>query len=235
MAGSGFRVKTHVLLVEHDQANAKAIQDTLGRSGYWVEHASTVQRGLSFMRRRKFDVVLMELHPHEEEGLHIIHTLRQHPHLVIVVLANQSSLETRVAALYAGCDDFLTKPFAMSELEARIHAQLRIRRSGNEVFTFGALQLIPAHRTCLVNGDAVDLTDWEFDLLYKMAHQTNRVFSLLELFDLSYHEESAPSLNTLQVRIASIRKKLAAVGLHRVIVTVRGSGYAFYPPQGIAG
>ena len=117
----------------------------------------------------------------------------------------------------------------MVELRARLHAHLRVRRTNGESLEFGGLQLEPLERRCRVKGQDVALSAREFDLLVVLARRPGRIFSQIELSELTYGE-AEPDSNTLEVRVSSIRRKLREAGLEGAIRTVRGAGYAFREP-----
>jgi two-component system, OmpR family, response regulator QseB len=225
-------IATHrprVLVVEDDARLAQMIASELRMAGYDVHQATSGTGALEAAAYERFDAVLLDLGLPDMDGLEVARALRHDGGPAILAVTARSALEDRVEGLYAGADDYITKPFSMLELRARLHAHLRVRRTNGESLEFGSLQLEPLERRCRVKGQDVALSAREFDLLVVLARRPGRIFSQLELSELTYGE-AEPDSNTLEVRVSSIRRKLREAGLEGAIRTVRGAGYAFREP-----
>jgi DNA-binding response OmpR family regulator len=220
--------------VEDDTRLAQMIAGELRMAGYEVHQAASGTAALELAFQERFDAVLLDLGLPDMDGLEVARALRQHGGPAILAVTARGALEDRVEGLYAGADDYITKPFSMLELRARLHAHLRVRRTEDESLQFGSLRIEPGERRCSVQKDAkkrdVNLSVREFDLLLVLARRPGRIFSQLELSELTYGE-SEPDSNTLEVRVSSIRRKLREAGLDGAIRTVRGAGYAFRTPE----
>jgi DNA-binding response OmpR family regulator len=226
--------RPRILVVEDDTRLAQMIAGELRMAGYEVHQAASGTAALELAFQERFDAVLLDLGLPDMDGLEVARALRQNGGPAILALTARGALEDRVEGLYAGADDYITKPFSMLELRARLHAHLRVRRTDDESLQFGSLRIEPEERRCSVQKDAqkrdVNLSVREFDLLLVLARRPGRIFSQLELSELTYGE-SEPDSNTLEVRVSSIRRKLREAGLDGAIRTVRGAGYAFRTPE----
>ncbi len=226
--------RPRILVVEDDTRLAQMIAGELRMAGYEVHQAASGTAGLELAFQERFDAVLLDLGLPDMDGLEVARALRQNGGPAILAVTARGALEDRVEGLYAGADDYITKPFSMLELRARLHAHLRVRRTGDESLQFGSLRIDPEERRCSVQKDEqkrdVNLSVREFDLLLVLARRPGRIFSQLELSELTYGE-SEPDSNTLEVRVSSIRRKLREAGLDGAIRTVRGAGYAFRTPE----
>jgi DNA-binding response OmpR family regulator len=222
--------RPRVLVVEDDTRLAQMIAGELRMAGYEVHQAASGTAALEIAFRERFDAVLLDLGLPDMDGLEVARALRQNGGPAILAVTARGALEDRVEGLYAGADDYITKPFSMLELRARLHAHLRVRRTDDESLQFGSLRIEPLERRCSVQKRDVNLSSREFDLLLVLARRPGRIFSQLELSELTYGE-TEPDSNTLEVRVSSIRRKLREAGLEGTIRTVRGAGYAFRTPE----
>src|SRR2546430_1102043 len=162
-------------------------------------------------------------------GLDVCRTLRERrDRLPILVLTARDEVGDRVAGLDAGADDYLTKPFALEELRARLRALLRRAVSdedGAERITYGDLVLDPAARTVHRGGRPIELTRTEFALLELLMRNAGRALQRDVIMDRVWGWESEPTSNSLEVFIGYLRRKTEADGESRLIHTVRGVGY----------
>jgi DNA-binding response OmpR family regulator len=219
------RFLAKVLIVEDDERLAHVLAGDLKLAGYEVFNANTGLAALEMAAREQPDIVLLDLGLPDLDGLEVARRLRTDNAPVIVAVTARASVADRVDGLYAGADDYITKPFALEELRARLHAQLRLRRPSSDVIEFGILKLEPSARR-LVNDIEINLSAKEFELLETLARRPGRIFSQSELFERTY-QDSEPDSNAIEVRVSAIRRKLRDAGLDNIIRTVRGAGYAF--------
>jgi DNA-binding response OmpR family regulator len=215
-----------ILIVEDDEKLAGVLAGDLKLAGYEVLSAKTGLAALEIAARENPDVVLLDLGLPDLDGLEVARRLRGENAPVIIAVTARVSISDRVDGLYAGADDYITKPFALEELRARLHAQLRLRRPTSDVIEFGTLKLEPHARRCTVSGTEINLSTKEFELLETLARRPGRIFSQSELFERTY-QDLEPDSNAIEVRISAIRRKLREAGLDNVIRTIRGAGYAF--------
>jgi two-component system, OmpR family, response regulator MprA len=224
------RSLARVLIVEDDENLAHVLAGDLKLAGYEVMNAKTGLAALEIAAREQPDVVLLDLGLPDLDGLEVARRLRADNAPVIIAVTARVSVSDRVDGLYAGADDYITKPFALEELRARLHAQLRLRRPTSDVLEFGSLKLEPHARRCTVSEIEINLSTKEFELLEMLARRPGRIFSQSELFERTY-QDSEPDSNAIEVRISAIRRKLREAGLENMIRTIRGAGYAFRSPD----
>lgn len=212
-----------VLVVEDDRHLADLIDEQLRLSG----HTVTLARSLAGARERlagtRFDLVLLDLNLPDGDGLELAEEATLGSTTQVLMLTARSDVESRVAGLYAGAADYLTKPFSVRELLARVHARLRQSRS-HAALSYGPLRLEPRSFRCEVDGAVLQLPELEFGLLHLLLRYRGHVFSKEEL-ERSLYGTEVPDSNTIEVFVYNLRRKLAGLGLREVIRTVRGRGY----------
>jgi len=162
--------------------------------------------------------------------------IRESSRLPIVVLSGRVEEADRVMALEFGADDYVTKPFSLRELLARIRAVVRRARGragpASKVLEIGALRLDPGARSAKMNGEALDLTSYEFTLLYAFAERAGRVLSREQLLDLAKGTADDSFDRSIDVHVSRLRHKLGDDARHpRWLKTVRGAGYLFAAPE----
>ncbi|MBL6926703.1 MAG: response regulator transcription factor [Acidimicrobiia bacterium] len=209
-----------ILLVEDDPAIADSLRDGLTREGYQVTLARTGEAALA---ADPADVVLLDLGLPDLDGRAVCRRLREHSNVPIIVVTARSAEIDRVELLELGADDYLVKPFGFRELVARIRAVLR--RAGSvdvpvTETTVGQLHIDHRAHEVTFRGSPVDLTPREFDLLAHLAADPGAVCSRDQVMHDVWDEHWWGSTKTLDVHLASLRKKLAP----EVFETVRGVG-----------
>ncbi|MBC8194191.1 MAG: response regulator transcription factor [Acidimicrobiia bacterium] len=209
-----------ILLVEDDPAIADSLRDGLTREGYQVTLARTGEAALA---ADSADVVLLDLGLPDLDGRAVCRRLREHSNVPIIVVTARSAEIDRVELLELGADDYLVKPFGFRELVARIRAVLR--RAGSvdvpvTETTVGQLHIDHRAHEVTFRGSPVDLTPREFDLLAHLAADPGAVCSRDQVMHDVWDEHWWGSTKTLDVHLASLRKKLAP----EVFETVRGVG-----------
>ncbi len=214
-----------ILVVEDEPKIARAIADGLVAAGYEVVVADTGEDGFFRFFSKPFDLVVLDWMLPGRDGIEILETIRAQGHATpVLLLTAKDAVEDRVRGLDAGADDYLVKPFAFPELEARIRALLRRAPVGQQdQLTVGALELDVQTRRVTCDGRAVTLTLREFDVLrYLMQHAGHIVSREMLAKDIWDETERATPLdNVIDVHMARLRKKLDA----DLIVTVRGVGF----------
>lgn len=211
-----------ILLIEDDRALSSLVAVELRACGYDVVEAASGGDGLAHAALQPFDLVLLDLNLPDVDGLEVAERLRD-DELPILMMTARSDVESRLVGLYAGASDYLTKPFDVRELLARVHARIR-ERLGGDVLRHGTLEFEVATRTARADGRTVTLPDREGELLRLLLAHKGRVFSRDELEHRLYGGEP-PGSNTVQVYVSQVRRKLAGIGVDQVVRTVRGKGY----------
>src|SRR5215471_9775661 len=212
-----------VLVVEDETALARQLTSALGAAGYVVDCAADGARADFLGTTEQYDAVVLDLGLPKVDGLTLLRRWREAGLLVpVLVLTARGSWHERVIGIDGGADDYVTKPFEMEEVLARVRAL--IRRAGGQAASelrCGAILLDPRAARVTVNGTAVHLTAHEFRVLSYLMHHRGRVVSQSELLDHIYAKDGDRDSNTVEVFIARLRKKLGAGS----IATVRGLGY----------
>jgi DNA-binding response OmpR family regulator len=225
---------TTLLLVEDEAKLAQMIIQELEKHGYHMLHAGDGLTALRLCEQRQPDLILLDWMIPALDGLEVLRRLRQVSSTPVLMLTARSEEADRVIGLELGADDYLTKPFSMRELVARVRALLRRvervqyiisqdREKRTPPIAYQNLALDPDQRQVTIDGQPVDLTPIEFGLLYLLLRNPGRVFSrtyLLETVWDQVHIEGDRSVDNAMLRL---RKKLRAMG--DIIETVWGAGY----------
>lgn len=222
-----------ILLVEDDEPTRRMVATNLAARGYRVAEAADGEAALRRWEQRRPDLVMVDLGLPGISGLAVIHRMRGEGTTPIIVLSARDQERDKVAALDAGADDYLTKPFGVAELHARLRAAIRrslgpAGEATGEV-RIGPLRLDPATRRVEVDGREVSLTPREYELLKVLLAHAGRVASRARLLRAVWGQEYASETHYLHVHVAGIRRKLAAAdpdgALRRLIVAEPGVGY----------
>ena len=235
---------THILIVEDEADIRRFVRLTLETEGHTVHEATTLQRGLIEAGTRRPDLVVLDLGLPDGDGVDLIRDLRTWSAMPIIVLSARSAEASKIAALDAGADDYLVKPFGSGELMARVRAQLRRsqRTSGAEatpVIQFGPITVDLARRTVerrtQSNGEgdgseALHLTPIEYKLLTYLASQPDRVITHAQLLKAVWGPGHAEDTHYVRVHMANLRKKVEDnASMPRHLRTEAGIGYRFVP------
>jgi two-component system KDP operon response regulator KdpE len=226
-----------ILLVEDDDATRAEVARNLRLNGYRIVEAPDGGEALRRWEARRPDLVLLDLGLPDRDGLDVIRRVRHEATTPIVVISARGEEATKVEALERGADDYVTKPFGMPELHARIRAVLR-RVGGPEADTTGAvhngsLTLDPAAHRVTVAGRPIDLTPREFQTLAVLLAHPGRLVTRGRLLRAVWGEAYSGEDNYAHVYVSHIRKKLAALDergeLEDLFVTEPGVGYRVRP------
>lgn len=219
-----------VVLIEDDKQIRRFVRVSLEAQGMTVHEALSGQQGLVEAATRKPDLVIVDLGLPDVDGIDVIRELRGWSGLPVIVLSARTQEEQKVAALDAGADDYLTKPFGVSELLARIRAHLRRRNqapaSETPAVSFGDVSVDLAMRRVTRNGESVHLTPLEYRLLATLVRHAGRVLTHRQLLVDVWGPSHVESPHYLRIYMAHLRQKLErdpAQPEH--IVTETGVGY----------
>jgi two-component system response regulator RegX3 len=226
--------KARVLVVEDEPALVDSISFALETEGFEVLTATTGREAIERARSSNPSIILLDVMLPESSGLDVCRQIRSTSDVPIIMLTARDSEADKVAGLELGADDYVTKPFSMRELVARVRAHVRrAMRSGtfaesNEVLRGGAVQLdLDAHEA-RVNDAIIDLRPKEFDLLESLMRRKNRLSTRETLIDEVWGPSYFGDTKTLDVHIKRLRQKIEAEPSEpKMIVTVRGLGYKF--------
>jgi DNA-binding response OmpR family regulator len=221
----------HLLVVEDDPDIGGELREALVSHGYSVDLAVTASDAEHRAEQGKAELILLDLGLPDRDGVALCRRLRtQQPGAVIVVLTARTEEVEVIVALDAGADDYLTKPFRLTELLARLRAHLRRQSAaaGTPEIQVGAVRVDPHARRAWVGDDEVALRPKEFDLLLLLIGRAGQLISRDELMASVWDEHWFGSTKTLDVHVSAVRRKLTDHGVdpHR-ITTVRGRGYRY--------
>nr|WP_314627462.1 two-component system response regulator KdpE [uncultured Noviherbaspirillum sp.] len=219
----------HILLIEDERQIRRFVRLTLQAEQMRVSEAETGRDGLAQARRQP-DLVLLDLGLPDMDGVDLIRQLRSWNTVPVIVLSARSAEDKKVEALDAGADDYLTKPFGIPELLARIRVHLRRRHAGTgpdmPVFGFGSVVLDLAARTVTRDGQPLHLTPIEFRLLATLARHAGRVLTHTQLLREVWGPGHAERSHYLRVYMGHLRQKIEADPARPVhIITETGVGY----------
>jgi DNA-binding response OmpR family regulator len=217
----------HVLLVEDDPGIRGIVERGLGARGFGVTSAPDGSSGARLAGDLEVDLVLLDLLLPDRHGLEVLEEIRAaKPRLPIIALTALDDVGAKVGGLDAGADDYLTKPFSVDELAARIRARLRAADEPSALRAGPLTVDVLAHRAVL-DGRGIQLSARELALLTAFARHPGQVLSRSQLLDMVWGLDHDPGSNVVEVYVAALRRKIGAPFLE----TVRGIGYRFVVPQ----
>lgn len=217
---------SRILLVEDDEAISEFVCLELKYEGYDVEVVNDGQSGLEKALNEQWDVILLDIMLPEISGMEICRRVRAVSNVPIIMLTARQSVPDRVAGLDVGADDYISKPFAIEELFARIRASLR-RHSGQEaeILSVSDLKMNISSREVWRNEEPIQLSAKEFDLLELLVRNKNRVLTREMILEKVWGYDFPVQTNSVDVYIKHVRNKIDAPFERTLIQTVRGVGY----------
>lgn len=217
-----------VLIIDDDPKLLKMLKRTLTYEGLTVITASNGLEALPLVSSELPDLIILDWLMPKMDGLTFLEKLRDFGNKTMtLMLTARDAVENRVLGLESGADDYLVKPFAPSELVARVHAMLRRvqKEPENQPVSYGGISLDPTTREVLVSGKQIDLTVTEFDLLHLLLRHPRQVLERQQILNEVWGYDFYGHDNVLEVYIGYLRKKLKKGDLDQLIQTVRGVGY----------
>ena len=217
-----------VLVVDDEEAIRRFLRVVLSSQGYSVVEAATGQEGISSVTAEKPDAVILDLGLPDLDGVEVTRLLRQWTRSPIVILSVRGSEADKIAALDAGADDYLTKPFGAGELLARLRAALRRAAipSGDPVIVCGNLRVDLERRLVTLSGTQVQLTPTEYELLRLLAVNTGKLLTHRHLLREVWGAQYGDEFHMLHVNISNLRRKIEPNPARpQFIVTEPGVGY----------
>jgi two-component system KDP operon response regulator KdpE len=222
------RLLPRILVVDDEQAIRRFLHTVLSGEEFTLHEAEDGHAGLAAAATLRPDVILLDLGLPDLDGIEIITRIREWSQVPIIVLSVRDREADKVAALDAGADDYLTKPFGVGELLARIRAALRrtLQQTPEPVFRSGGLEMDLPHRRVTVNSEEIQLTPTEYDLLRLLVTHAGKVLThgqiLRQIWGIAYLEQP----HVLRVNISNLRRKIEADPARpRHIITEPGVGY----------
>ncbi len=212
-----------ILLVEDDVMLGDGMVDALRSSGYTVDWLQQGMPALSALKSEEFAALVLDLNLPDIDGISLLRKLRREGQtLPVLILTARDALDDRVLGLDAGSDDYMVKPFALQELNARLRALVRRSKGqAQAVLEYGELQLFPASQQVTYRGEPVKLTPHEYKLLQELITQSGRVLSRDQLQQSLYGWDEGAESNAVEVHIHHLRKKF----FPELIRNIRGVGY----------
>ncbi len=223
-----------VLLAEDDTVLADGLCRSLRKSGYAVDWVASGSEADAALAAQPYDLLILDLGLPRLSGMDVLKRLRaREANVPVLILTAADSVEQRVRGLDLGADDFMAKPFALSELEARVRALVRrANGGGGNLVRLGELVFDQGGRTATLHGQALELSARETGLLEVLLSRVGRLVSKEQIVDHLCEWGDGVSHNAIEVYMHRLRKKLEGGGIR--IATVRGLGYCLErPPEGV--
>ena len=228
-------MKIHLLVVEDEESFIDALEIGLDREGFKVTIARNGQEALDKFEEGKFDAILLDLMLPKVSGLDVCRTIRAKSDIPIIIVSAKSEEVDMVLMLELGADDYVTKPYRLRELVARIRAVLRRRETytpseepSTEIMEFGPILLDIDSRRCYVSGEEIKLRKKEFALLRNLLENPGRVMTREVLIDRVWGDDYVGDTKTLDVHIKRLRTLIEFDPKNPIhITTIRGVGYRF--------
>lgn len=218
-----------ILIVEDDEKIARVIQLELEFESYEVSNAYTGKEALDKYEEESFDLILLDVMIPELNGLEVLRRIRQKDETVrIIMLTARDAVMDKVSGLDSGANDYMTKPFEIEELLARIRAQLKqneiSQNTRQEEMIFKNIKVLPPSREVFIDGEDVYLTQKEYDLFHYLLSNKNQVLSREQIIESVWGYDYFGDTNTVDVYVRYLRKKIDQDS-PSVISSVRGIGY----------
>jgi DNA-binding response OmpR family regulator len=219
-------MKSRILLIEDDPHISKFLELELQHEGYEVNHVSNGKTAIESISEKLPDLVILDIMIPEIDGYHVLQIIREDysNELPVIMLTAKREVKDKVKGLRTGADDYLTKPFHIEELIARIETQLR-RVKGPERIVYKEVVLDRSSREVKVSEEEIKLSKTEFDLLNLLMENKGIVVSKTTILDKVWGTDEWSNENVVEVYVNYLRKKLKKAG--KYINTVRGVGYVF--------
>lgn len=219
----------NILIIEDDTDINNVIAETLTKSGYCCTQAFSGTEALLYLEREGFALAVMDLMLPGLSGEELLPKLKETQQIPVIIVSAKDGLDSKINLLTSGAEDYLTKPFEIQELVARVGVQIRRFAGTNETPTqqlqYKDLILNQALFTASVNGQEIPLTKQEFKILELLLSHPNKVYSKQDIYDYAWNDFYIGEDKTINVHISNIRKKLKAVSTEEYIETVWGIGF----------
>jgi two-component system OmpR family response regulator len=226
----------NILIVEDDRQTASFIQKGLMESGHVVDHAADGEDGLHLAQQGSYDVLIVDRMLPKRDGLSLIQTLRsQGMQTPVLILSALGDVDHRVEGLRAGGDDYLVKPYAFSELLARLQALMRRTQPAQEqtILKVRNLEMDLLKRRVTRSGTVINLQPREFNLLEYLMRHTGQVVTRTMLLEKVWDYHFDPQTNVIDVHISRLRSKIDKDFEIQLLHTIRGAGYLLYDPEAV--
>jgi DNA-binding response OmpR family regulator len=220
-----------ILIVEDETSLMESMVSYLEMEGFKCEQASSYHAGLCTLDKQDYICMLIDLNLPDGDGMELVKLARKNKASAgIIIISARNTIEQRVEGLKAGADDYLVKPFHLSELVARVHSVVRrTRLKGGEMLSFDRIRIEPEERICFVDKQQVDLTQKEMDLLLYFMSNRNRVVTKEGIADYLWGEYGGNygSYDFVYTHLKNLRRKLMDAGCPDYVQNIYGIGYKF--------
>ncbi|HDK7156699.1 TPA: response regulator transcription factor [Clostridium botulinum] len=216
-----------LLIIEDNIELANSMKMGLEKMGFHIDVSNTGSDGEEKASINEYDVILLDLNLPDIDGIEILNYLRSESiETPVIIVTARDEVEQLAFGLDNGADDYITKPFKLLELRARIHAIIRrFHGRTNPIINIGNLQLNPITRTVEMENKPVALASKEFDILEYICYRHPAVVSSEEIAEHIYDENFDPFSSVLRVHIARLKKKLSNASGKEILINIRGKGY----------
>ena len=218
-----------ILVVEDEQALREVIVQSLKKERYVVEYASTFREASDKINEYDYDCIVLDIMLPGGSGLTLLRDLKaKRKRASLIIVSAKDSIDDKVTGLDLGADDYLTKPFHLAELNARVKSVIRRKQQDGELhLTFANITIFPDRHAVSINGNALTLNRKEFDLLYYFISNPNRLISKATLAESVWGDyiDQADSFDFIYSQVKNLRRKLKAAGATPEIKAVYGFGY----------
>jgi len=215
-----------ILIVEDEKNISNAVKRVLERSNYTVDCVFDGEEALDFIRYTQYDCVILDVMIPKINGIDVVKTLRAEENNVpILMVTAKTQIDDKVLGLDAGADDYLTKPFSLKELQARIRSLTRRRENIIQTFTVGNITLDPKTYELSTPEKKVRLSSKEFQMIEMLINNFKMLISTESFMDKIWGYDSESEINVVWVYISSLRKKLKEIDSNVIIRSSRGLGY----------
>jgi len=220
-----------ILVIEDEQDLLNLIKRYLKREGFVCEEAMTYKEGFRKLNNYEYDCVILDLNLPDGDGLKLVNVVRDSEHETgLLITSARDSIEDKIKGLDIGADDYLTKPYSLPELNARMKAILRRKtKQFNNVLNFGSLIIYLDERKVLANQQILHLTKKEFNILLFLARNKNRVVTKDSIAEFLWGDymDNAVSYDFIYAHVKNLRKKLTENSCGDYVKTIYGIGYKF--------
>ena len=221
-------MKNKILIIEDEEKIARFVELELKHEGYEVSICYDGRNGLEMAEKEAFDCILLDIMLPQLNGLEVLRRVRKTSNVPIIMLTARDAVMDKVSGLDMGADDYVTKPFAIEELLARIRLVMRksdIKKHSQDNIVFGKLQMSVSRHEVKYDDNLIDLTSKEFALLQTLLENMNVVMSRESLLEKVWGYDYLGETNVVDVYVRYIRTKIDDVYNVKIIQTIRGVGY----------
>ena len=217
---------SRLLIIEDDVNINEMLQEAFGKKGYEVVSAYSGTEGILRIEKETYQMVILDLMLPGMDGQQVLKNIREKSNVPVIVLSAKDELDTKVDLLMSGASDYMTKPFELKELEARVLVQLRNAAGKNEVFLeYWDLRIDREGKKVILCGKPLSLTAQEYRILELLLKHPQKVFTKNEIYEYAWEEYYMGEDKTINVHISNIRQKMKKITQEEYIETVWGMGF----------